>query len=1188
MMQVRSRYNRSELVESFCTDRDDVIRKLDRPERFQDVMVGRVVPGDQERDEEADWMARKLCEKIIAETSAVAGLSYEEQHRVQSEENHSNLERTLKGPIESVLKFFHIERFEVPFIWAQRRDYLSPQMTRRHVWFLYSLDERWERLYAMKRRITEQLSAVYDAADSASTTENAFQAEERMREFRRLKLERDTVQRELKHADEDLQIALNVVDTKDDEATPQDRENVEVMQDAVDAVTVKLNEAEQKLADAKELNVQARRKRILSSKYRPEAAVEVASLFPRHRYQAMIDGATEEQEVRDLMAFLALLLKGAEAGAVAASAADKGDDVGDETDREMAESVISLGNKPNRVISMGKDEYKRYRRLPRLREFANLFALSACNFGDAIRYGIDAEPPVAPPVSAEDAAAEFVDVQFLKTPGAVLKAISVLLASELCAEPSVRAAARAQYRRFATISTRPTPKGLLAINPFSPLFGIHHLDRKELDDFFKGKDRTLFLRLLEAEKSGLITVQMNPPQETDAASSTGWKSDPKPFLLDSGAGFAKRMLPRSAPNADLNPAAKASWDKLRLTILENLIEKHLLPSLEQEFRRELVRIGKEAVVEEAEESFESMLAVGPYRAPPTTGGGLQAVKDVLRSCPKRPTYYTVVAVMLGQDMREPACLAYVDAEGTLRAQKPITDKIWKTHKESTLKDFIFDHRPDLIVLNSSAGQGATSLKQLLTTNIINNVAEMIRAQYRERRVEREERMGGFVQHRDDDEELANYNANVIIVKDDLSAIFKISPRAKKMFPEFEQGIAAAICLARYVQEPLAEYCALWTSANAIEVFGYEALFLNVHPLKHLLGNVKLPLLRALEHCLVDAVCEAGVDMHLAVNHDHLSPMLAFVAGLGLRKAEALKMAIRKRLRAGSIACRNELLEKKLMGPVVWTNAASFLRIPEDRLKATNVEWDPFEDTRIHPECYTKDDFAPKICADALEVEHDQHKYLETVVKQMSQSRKRLLRRLQLDDPWVQTWQVQRPARPTTGFGGAPPLATWMRMPEGEYEQTRRATQDGREVEVTKFVSVELDDAMALLELEEYANDLEKGGHGKRLLQLQAIKEEIRYPYLDLRRPLEEPDEREMFTIITGENDTTLYVGLKTGCVVTKIIDEYDNRGRKQRAYVRTDSGLRGSISLYEIFDDRVNEETDNITDFLQVGVVWVW
>ena len=30
-----------------------------------------------------------------------------------------------------------VERLEVPFIWAHRRDYLLPQMTRRHLWYVH-------------------------------------------------------------------------------------------------------------------------------------------------------------------------------------------------------------------------------------------------------------------------------------------------------------------------------------------------------------------------------------------------------------------------------------------------------------------------------------------------------------------------------------------------------------------------------------------------------------------------------------------------------------------------------------------------------------------------------------------------------------------------------------------------------------------------------------------------------------------------------------------------------------------------------------------------------------------------------------------------------------------------------------------------------------------------------------------
>lgn len=41
--------------------------------------------------------------------------------------------------------------------------------------------------------------------------------------MKRLKAERYTLQRHVKNADEDLKLALDVVDSKDDEATADDR-----------------------------------------------------------------------------------------------------------------------------------------------------------------------------------------------------------------------------------------------------------------------------------------------------------------------------------------------------------------------------------------------------------------------------------------------------------------------------------------------------------------------------------------------------------------------------------------------------------------------------------------------------------------------------------------------------------------------------------------------------------------------------------------------------------------------------------------------------------------------------------------------------------------------------------------------------------------------------------------------------
>lgn len=258
---------------------------------------------------------------------------------------------------------------------------------------------------------------------------------------------------------------------------------------------------------------------------------------------------------------------------------------------------------------------------------------------------------------------------------------------------------------------------------------------------------------------------------------------------------------------------------------------------------------------------------------------------------------------------------------------------------------------------------------------------------------------------------------MILIDDHVAKIFKGSQRAKQLLPELEAGAAAAVCLARFAQEPLAEYCNMWTCADASDMFGYEALFMNIHPLQvspphyqrslplsptlsllpslclfypfltlslrtsfllsytlpsfyslvalslamcpqNSLHGMKSSLLRAMEQKLIDAVCEVGVDLNKAVANDHCGALLAFVGGLGLRKADALRKNISRSIR--QVDSRNTLLVKKLLGVIVWTNAAGFLRICGTGIAEEEMEF-PLDNTRIHPECYITHDFAPKIC-----------------------------------------------------------------------------------------------------------------------------------------------------------------------------------------------------------------------------------
>ena len=67
-------------------------------------------------------------------------------------------------------------------------------------------------------------------------------------------------------------------------------------------------------------------------------------------------------------------------------------------------------------------------------------------------------------------------------------------------------------------------------------------------------------------------------------------------------------------------------------------------------------------------------------------------------------------------------------------------------------------------------------------------------------------------------------------------------------------------------------------------------------------------------------------------------------------------------------------------------------------------------------------------------------------------------------------------------------------------------------------------------MDDYADLLEKDSlKGKRKLQVNDIKDELRYPWLDLRVPMNPmPTNDEMFQYITGETDYSLYIGMKIG------------------------------------------------------------
>jgi hypothetical protein len=110
------------------------------------------------------------------------------------------------------------------------------------------------------------------------------------------------------------------------------------------------------------------------------------------------------------------------------------------------------------------------------------------------------------------------------------------------------------------------------------------------------------------------------------------------------------------------------------------------------------------------------------------------------------------------------------------------------------------------------------------------------------------------------------------------------------------------------------------------------------------------------------------------------------------------------------------------------------------------------------------------------------------------------------------------------FYGVPDLV----RPPQDVEFTERIKDAQGTVHELGF---ELDDPLSRLQLGEYAAELEAQGFGKRFQQICQIKDELRFPWLDLRDPLRSLDTASHFATLTGESDGSLYVGLQLGCVV---------------------------------------------------------
>lgn len=277
-------------------------------------------------------------------------------------------------------------------------------------------------------------------------------------------------------------------------------------------------------------------------------------------------------------------------------------------------------------------------------------------------------------------------------------------------------------------------------------------------------------------------------------------------------------------------------------------------------------------------------------------------------------------------------------------------------------------------------------------------------------------------------------------------------------------------------------------------------------------------------------------------------MLAFIPGLGLRKAEKL---IRDIVRLPDKFFSRFSLhdEKHFLSNNVWTNACGFIKLSQ---KLGYQRFNPLDNTRIHPICYEVYDFVRRLCADALDVENKPESQMQIIADVKSNIRKSVEKYFLPDKDGMIKWER---VLDVVEYGSSI-------VADGGFSRKYK----------------EIKDDLEALELTEYADELETNNKGKRRLELDLIKDELRYPWLDLRKYNFGFSQEEFRNLMRREILTSSFLGQK---VAVKILEVRNSRS--PFLIVETDDGVRGFINEDEISDDQKEFKYEELCSMVSVG-----
>ena len=439
------------------------------------------------------------------------------------------------------------------------------------------------------------------------------------------------------------------------------------------------------------------------------------------------------------------------------------------------------------------------------------------------------DPPAGPQAFADN----FIGGLINSADDALLAAKHIIV-HELGHDPLLRRYTRVLFSAGGAVTVRPTERGIGKIDQLHPAFAYKYLTNKPVAKFGTSSQ---FLYMLDSETEGDVVITLSLPAEA------------RDQLVERlGAMY----------RSDYEGADARAWNEWRMELIVAAVDEHLVPAAARWMRDKLRDDAADHVARRCADALEARVEVAPYCS---VARGMQT-GDIPR----------VVAVTHGSgDPRKDAVhVVFLDEHGEQREFLRIDNLRPTNERTNSLGDefrqrfteFLVRHEPHLIVVS---GFAASTFRLMADVRVLaENAGQAIM---------------GKVDLKPDAQ--PHEIIHCAFVDDSAARIYQHSKRADVEFPATSSLFRYAVGLARYAQNPIAEYCGLGNDLTAV----------TFDPAQKFVDGPKLR--QHLDRVLCATVCTIGVDVNQAIANSYRALTLPYVAGLGPRKAQHVLNSIRK-------------------------------------------------------------------------------------------------------------------------------------------------------------------------------------------------------------------------------------------------------------------------------------------------------